>query len=215
MNRPLIISDCDEVLMHMVVPFRNWLDEAHDIIFALEGHDFANALKHRSNGEPVAQEKIWGFLNGFFDTEMHRQGPISGAVEAMNRLSEIADIAILTNLQHHRNEDRAKQLKAIGIEAPVFTNQGPKGGALSRIIAEYQPSVAVFIDDMGGHHESVGEVHSEVWRLHMIGEPLTAPHVDPAPHAHARIDDWENAHKWIEEILTAGQPAPKISLETI
>ena len=26
-GRPLIISDCDEVLLHMVAPFRDWLGE--------------------------------------------------------------------------------------------------------------------------------------------------------------------------------------------
>jgi hypothetical protein len=215
MSKPLIISDCDEVLLYMVVPFRDWLDEAHDIEFSLEDHDFANALKHRRDGSVVAKEKIWGFLGSFFDNEMHRQKPITGAVEAMTKLSDIADIAILTNLQDHHNEDRAKQLKAIGIDAPIYTNQGPKGNALARIMAEYQPSVAVFIDDMAVHHESVGEVHPEVWRLHMVGEPLTALHHKPAPHGHARIDDWAAAHRWIEDKLTAGAPAPKITLETV
>ena len=28
MAKPLIISDCDEVLLHMIVPFRDWLDES-------------------------------------------------------------------------------------------------------------------------------------------------------------------------------------------
>ncbi|MFM2410423.1 MAG: hypothetical protein RL481_1251, partial [Pseudomonadota bacterium] len=35
MNRPLLVSDCDEVLLHMVVPFRDWLDEVHHIHFDL------------------------------------------------------------------------------------------------------------------------------------------------------------------------------------
>ena len=29
MSRPLLISDCDEVLLHMVAHFADWLDEAH------------------------------------------------------------------------------------------------------------------------------------------------------------------------------------------
>ena len=35
-GRPLIITDCDEVLLHMVVPFAEWLDEAHGIHFDLD-----------------------------------------------------------------------------------------------------------------------------------------------------------------------------------
>ena len=40
MNRPLLISDCDEVLLHMVVPFRDWLDEVHNIHFELTHGDW-------------------------------------------------------------------------------------------------------------------------------------------------------------------------------
>ncbi|MEA3040839.1 MAG: hypothetical protein QOC65_328, partial [Sphingomonadales bacterium] len=29
MSRPLLITDCDEVLLHMLVHFGEWLDEAH------------------------------------------------------------------------------------------------------------------------------------------------------------------------------------------
>ena len=35
MSRPLLITDCDEVLLHMVSHFADWLDEAHDIDFGL------------------------------------------------------------------------------------------------------------------------------------------------------------------------------------
>jgi hypothetical protein len=215
LNRPLIISDCDEVLLHMVVPFRDWLNEAHDIEFALDKHDWSKALTYRSTRALVESADIWGLLGAFFDTEMHRQLPIKDAIESMTKLSQIADIAILTNLQDHRNAARGVQLKAAGIDAPVYTNQGPKGDALARIIAEYQPTVAVFIDDMAGHHESVGGVHPDVWRLHMVGEPVMAPHFAPAPHAHARIDNWADAHDWIADKLTKGAPAPAIEMETV
>ncbi len=212
-GRPLIISDCDEVLLHMVAPFRDWLTDAHDIDFALENHDWSKALTYRSNGNFVPHTEIWEMLGSFFDTEMHRQLPFKGAIEAMTALSNIADIAILTNLQDHRNAARSTQLKAAGIDAPIYTNQGPKGDALARIVAEYQPSIAIFIDDMAGHHESVGNINPDVWRLHMIGEPLMAGHIKPAPHAHARIDDWADAHIWIEDILQNGVPAPIIEFE--
>ena len=41
MTRPLLITDCDEVLLHMVVPFRAWLDEEHDVHFSFENEGFA------------------------------------------------------------------------------------------------------------------------------------------------------------------------------
>ena len=39
MARPLIISDCDEVLLHMIVPFGQWLDETQPVSFKLIGND--------------------------------------------------------------------------------------------------------------------------------------------------------------------------------
>lgn len=204
MSRPLVISDCDEVLLHMVVPFRDWLGEMHGIDFSMEGNDFSNALRHRSNGELVAGPDIWRLLNLFFDSEMHRQYPIIGAVEGIQRLGQDADVVILTNLNDHRQITRANQLREVGIEARIFTNQGPKGPALQAIIAEFAPSHTLFIDDLPQHLGSVAEVAPQVTRLHLCGEPLLAPHIACAHklgHAHARIDEWEHALPWLLDRL--------------
>ncbi|HVR90286.1 MAG TPA: HAD family hydrolase [Novosphingobium sp.] len=200
MSRPLVISDCDEVILHMVAPFRDWLAEAHDIEFSMAGNDFSKALTHQSTGGLVEGPEIWKLLNLFFDTEMHRQQPIAGAVAAINQLGEQADVVILTNLGDHRQVTRTQQLREVGIEARVFTNQGPKGPALQAILDEYQPSRAVFIDDLPQHLGSVAEVAPHVIRLHLCGEPLLAPHIACAHalgHAHARIDDWDSALPWL------------------
>ena len=205
-SRPLVITDCDEVLLHMVAPFRDWLGEVHGIDFSMEGADFASALKHRQTGDLVAGPEIWKLLNGFFDTEMHRQQPIAGAVEGIASLSRHADVVILTNLNDHRQQTRTEQLRKVGIDARVFTNQGPKGPALQAILDEYQPSSAIFIDDLPQHHGSVAEIAPHVTRLHLCGEPLLAPHIacaHQAGHAHARIDAWSEALPWLLERLHA------------
>ena len=53
MNRPLLITDCDEVLLHMVSHFRDWLADAHGIDFAIEHEDWGEALIRRGTGERV------------------------------------------------------------------------------------------------------------------------------------------------------------------
>ena len=204
MSRPLIISDCDEVLLHMVAPFRDWLAETQDIAFTIASSDFSQALKHQNTGELVEPEKIWPLLNAFFDTEMHRQTPFDGAVSAINHLNETADVVILTNLMDHRAEPRTRQLAEHGIAARVFTNQGPKGPALKAILDEYRPARALFIDDFANHLGSVAETTPHVIRLHLCGEPLLAPHIACARelgHAHARIDSWDQALPWIAQRL--------------
>ena len=105
MNRPLIITDCDEVLLHMVVPFRAWLDETHDVHFDMRGQEFTDALRHKSSGVLVERELIWTLLVEFFDTAMDRQLPITGALEALASLSEVADIEVLTNIGEARTQN--------------------------------------------------------------------------------------------------------------
>ena len=203
-KRPLVISDCDEVLLHMVAPFRDWLGETQGVHFSLDTHDFSQAMRNAATAELLEQKEVWRLLGAFFDTEMPRQLPIAGSVKAMQTLAQDADVVVLTNLTDAHNQARTLQLADHGIHVRVFTNQGPKGPALRAILDEYQPSRAVFIDDLAFHHGSAAEITPEVSRLHLCGEPILAPHIPcalKAGHAHARIDTWEHALPWLQQRL--------------
>ena len=200
MSRPLIISDCDEVLLYMVSPFKDWLAETQGVEFNMTGNDFAQALRWQDSGEVLAPDEIWHKLGLFFDTEMYRQNPIPGAIEGINTLAEEADVVILTNLVDKRQAMRTEQLAGHGLNAKVFTNQGPKGPALQAILDEYRPSKAIFIDDLAQHHRSARETIDTITTLHLCGEPMLAPHIDCAHtsgHADARIDNWAEALPWL------------------
>ena len=204
MSRPLVITDCDEVLLHMVRHFREWLDTDHGVDFALEGDPFIQSMRRRDSDVAMTEAEVWDLLGKFFDTQMHTQVPIAGAVEAIAGLQRDADVVVLTNLTDPRNAARTRQLRDLGIDTKVYTNQGPKGAALARIVEEYAPSRAVFIDDIAKHHESAAEIVPLVRRLHFCGEPAIAPHIPcalSAGHAHARLDDWERALPWVLETL--------------
>ena len=178
----------------MVSHFRDWLDEVHGCEFAIE-RAFAEPL--RRNGVALPRDEIWPLLDGFFESEMHRQTLVPGAREAVEQLGGQADIVVLTNLGHHFNEARATQLLGHGIAHRVVTNQGGKGDPVARLVAEFAPSVAVFVDDLAQHHASVAAAAPKVFRLHMIAEPALAKVTPPAPAAHARIDRWDDALPWI------------------
>jgi hypothetical protein len=208
MNRPLVITDCDEVLMHMVVPFAQWVDQEHGVIFRIEDASFAGALKRKECGTPLEAAEVWPLLDGFFTTEMTRQTPIPGALAAMAEIARHADIVVLTNVGPDHQQRRIDQLALHDFHAPVIGSRGGKGEPVRRLIEEYRPSVAVFIDDLGGHHTSVAEVAPDVWRLHLVGEPAIADKIASSKHAHARIDDWTEAQDWILARLTENIPAP-------
>ena len=209
MSRPLVVTDCDEVLLHMIRHFRDWMAEQHGVDFDLSGNPFAEDFLLPGRSEPLTYEEKWQFLDAFFDEEMARQTPIVGAVAAVAELQREADVVVLTNLQDRYNAARAAQLRENGFAARVVTNQGPKGAALKRIVEEFAPSRAVFIDDLAHHHASAAEVLPDISRLHFCGEPAIAPHVAcafAAGHAHARIDTWDEALPWLLETLHGSRP---------
>lgn len=207
--KPLLICDCDEVLLHMVRHFSTWLDEAHDVDFDVANHDWANAMKRRDGAE-LTPEAMWGYLDGFFPGEMARQTLVPHAREALAALAESADIVILTNLKDHCREPRIAQLDTHGIAHRVECNQGGKGRPVAQLVEEYGAGVAVFVDDLAQHHESVARAAPHVFRLHMVSEPAMASFVPAAAHAHARIDDWREAQRWISARFSAGQPATEL-----
>ncbi|WP_230279257.1 HAD family hydrolase [Croceicoccus sp. Ery15] len=202
--QPLVITDCDEVLLRMVYHFRAWLRDHHEITMTVSSN-FSGALRH-SDGRVLEQAEVWRLLGGFFDSEMHRQDEVPGAIDAIRTLNSHAEVVVLTNLNDERREDRIHQLATFGIDLPVYTNQGPKGPALARIVeergydAQGRLRPVFFIDDLAVHHGSVAETVPHVTRLHFVGEPEVAPHTDcafTAGHAHARIDNWQQALPWL------------------
>ena len=204
MTRPLLVTDCDEVLLHMVAHFADWLDEEHHVHFNLESGQFADALTDRRSGETLAAERVWPLLDQFFRGQMHRQTLVPGAIEALERIGEVADIVILTNLGDEAHGWRVEQLAGHGIAHEIVCNQGGKGRPVRELVERHGASSAVFVDDLPVHHASVAKHAPEVWRLHMIAEPRLAAAVAQAPDAHARIDEWPAACDWILQKFEEG-----------
>jgi hypothetical protein len=199
-GKPLLITDCDEVILHFASHFADWVDEAADLHFALDAPGFAGALRSR-DGQVVPHERVWPLLDMFFESEMHRQNVVPGAAEALVEIERHADIVILTNIGDQYQANRVAQLEAFDIRHRVLCNRGGKGRPVLELIEAMEPSAAVFVDDLSVHHESVARHAPDVWRLHMIAEPRVAAHTPPSPHAHARIDDWGEALPWILDRL--------------
>ncbi len=208
-RRALLITDCDEVLLHMVKHFRTWLGEAHDIDFRIGEGSFERAMTRRDGRPAPNQNEMWELLGGFFPGEMDRQTLVPHAADALAAIARDADIVILTNLQDECRQPRIEQLARFGIDHRVECNQGGKGTPVAALVKEYGDPVTVFVDDLPVHHESVARHAPGVHRLHMVSEPELAATMPPAPFAHARIDDWREARAWITGRFAAGEPAQR------
>ncbi|WP_416906812.1 MAG: HAD family hydrolase [Polymorphobacter sp.] len=202
MARPLIISDCDGVLLEFARPFTHYLDSVHGLTLKLTSFALAGNIHDRA-GQPVPAADFPGLLDGFFATHMALQPPVAGAVDALAQLARSADIVILTNIADHHAEVRTRELAARGMPYRVIGNHGPKGGPIKALLEEFQPSSAVFIDDLPPHHSSAAALTPHVHRLHMVAEHELRHLIPEARDAHARIDDWADALPHIQTLIGA------------
>ena len=199
-RRPLLICDCDEVLLHFVTPFSDYLQSVHDLTLNLTSFALTSNVR-RAAGSVIDPPEFPALIGGFFDTHMPTQTPTPGAVVALATLADHADIVILTNLQDHHAAERTHELARLGMPYRVIGNQGPKGKPVAALVAEYGADRVVFVDDLPPHHSSVKAEAPGVHRLHMVADPMLWPVMPAASDADARIDRWDDALPHIRSIL--------------
>jgi hypothetical protein len=192
--RPLLILDCDEVILEFAGPFARWLREDRDIELRFDSFALFGNMRHRADGRLVAHEEFPGLLDGFFEHGQHLQGPAAGAVEALTDLQRDMDLVVLTNIPAAWRDIRLGVLRDLGLDVPVHANDGPKGRMVKELAGERR---ALFVDDLPPHLESAAKHAPGVGRLHMVADATLRDLIPAAPHAHARIDRWDEAAPWI------------------
>ncbi len=194
--RPLLILDCDEVILRFAAPFRQWLDEVHGLALRLDSFALVGNIRHKADGRPLDPAAFPALLDGFFATGQPLQAPAEGAVEAITALARDMDVAVLTNIPEAYRAIRAEVLRGHGLDLPVHANDGGKGRVV-KALAGGRP--AVFVDDLPPHHSSVASHAGHVGRLHMVADPELRRLIPAAPDAHARHDAWPEAEIWIRD----------------
>ena len=191
--KPLLICDCDEVLMHFAEPFAEHVDEAHAMTLEFGSFALSGNIREKDSGNPVADDRIPELLGSFFTTGLHRQRPTPGAAQALEQLASVYDVIVLTNIEECHAARRVEQLVAAGMDYEVYCNRGPKGPALARLLEEHGADQAVFVDDLPPHHASVKREAPHVYCLHMVADMRLRGLIPAARQADARIDDWAEA----------------------
>jgi hypothetical protein len=198
-NRPLIISDADEVLLRFIASFERYL-ERRSCYLDLKSFRIHGNIKRMPSGEAVPDEQVTELIASFFASETRTMDVVAGAADALAKLSRHAQIVILTNLPDTARDARIENLAGHGISYPLIVGTGPKGHFVKQIIEGHKKPI-VFIDDLPHQIASVAAETPHVHRLHFIAEPRLARLLPKGPDAHARIDAWPEAEAWIASVI--------------
>lgn len=198
-NRPLVICDVDEVIVHFTRDFEDyiglhglWLDTSS---FALNGN-----IRHRESNTPAPEAQVAELIGSFFDERTRHMQEIDGAVSSLLKIGEKADVVLLTNLPHTAGDHRRENLKSHGLPYPVVTNSGPKGPAI-RNLCDRGGKPVVFIDDNPSYLASAHEFAPEVQLIHFLHDDRFAQHIEPLSYVSLRTARWDEARPYILQLI--------------
>ena len=198
-ERPLVICDVDEVVVHFTRDFEDflggrglWLDTSIML--------FSGNVRDQKTLALLSPEEIEKVVVQFFAERTLDMKTIDGAVESLHSIEKSADVIMLTNLPHDAGDDRRANLAGHGLNFPVVTNSGPKGPAIQKIAAQISAPV-VFIDDSPGFIASAFHHAPDVHLIHFLHDERYARLVAPLDFVSLRTATWEEMHPHVLKLI--------------
>tara|TARA_R110000824_G_scaffold399843_1_gene605974 strand:- start:63611 stop:64318 length:708 start_codon:yes stop_codon:yes gene_type:complete len=194
-GRPLIVTDCDEVLMQFLVGLETYL-ETQGLWLDLQSYALTGNIKRRDTNEPLPGTAMPELMQGFFETSTGTLLPVAGASEALRDLSLRAQIVVLTNVPISEKDARSRNLAEKDMPYPVIANRGLKGAAV-KLMADKVSAPTFFLDDIPHNIASVAKAHETCTLLHFIADKRLAKLMGQAPDSHFHTSEWAEAHAFI------------------
>lgn len=197
--RPLLVVDADEVMVVFAAHLARFA-EGEGLMMHLARYSLEGAFREVSGGRVLAFEEAIALINRFVTSETRHQVALEGAAAALERLSALAQIVVLTNVPRHGVADRLANLAGLGMGYPLVENGGGKGPALGWMAARAgRPTV--FIDDSPRQIESAKATAPEVVTVHFTGAPMVAGIIPETEAADHRVASWAEAEPLIARLL--------------
>ncbi|MEB2846081.1 hypothetical protein GAO09_19860 [Rhizobiales bacterium RZME27] len=194
-DRPLVVCDVDDVVLHFAAPFQEFLlAQGHEFLprsFNLMGNIVASDTRLE-----VDIAGVYRLIGAFFEAQESWQLPIEEVVQTLEALSADADVVFLTAMPPLYSQQRRRLLDRLGLAFPLIASEEPKGPMMRRLNAE-RIFPTTFIDDMAHNLHSVRTHMPDSLLIHMM--PDSALHLmAPKPQDDiVRARDWRHAEELI------------------
>ena len=198
-DRPLVITDADEVIAQFMLALERHFEENGHWIDLTSFQIVGNVKPHGSQ-EPASEETVRSMMTSFFDEKTPHIPPVNGASEALARLSERAQIVILSNLPLNQRKVREDWAFRHGMPYPVIANEGGKGPAVKKL-ADLVNHPVIFLDDLPPNLNSVEKHAPQVHRIHFIADNRLAALMPVRIEGILFTSLWSEAVSHIETLL--------------
>jgi len=198
--RPLLIVDCDEVLLRFADGFDRFL-RARGLYLDFASYRLHGNVRWLADDVAPIDAEVTALIEEF-RADLDSLEGAQDAAGAMKDITALLDIVVLSNITPSQAPARRRNLDALGFAFPLLANSGSKGAAVRRL-AQRAGRPVIFMDDIAGHHASVAELAPEVFRIHFVADTRLKTLMPDSPHAHLRAQTWRDAEAFILERLKA------------
>lgn len=190
-NRPLIVSDIDDVVLEFINPFKAFLGSCGHVLLPRSFRLTGNIITH-ADEQPVAEPEVKILLDAFYGSQDRWQTPAARAVETLAALSEEADIVFLTAMPPQHATVRRALLDRLGLPYPLLASEEPKGPIVQKLHGGRNVPL-VFVDDMLRNLRSVKDHAPSCLPINLMADSdfkALAPKLDADIRA---VADWPEA----------------------
>ena len=190
-DRPLLVLDVDDVLLHFVRPFPRYL-EGLGYRLTFDSFRLTGNIHHMQTGAAAEQALVTELLDAFFVAQSDWQTLTDGAAETLSGFTRDVEIVLLTAMPHRHRDARRLHLDRLGLTYPLVTTEMAKGPAIRSLRGAKDRPVA-FVDDQPRNLVSAKESVPDTHLFHLMAENALRDLLPPPPEGIVVVQDWHEA----------------------
>ena len=190
-ERPLLVLDVDDVLLHFVRPFPRYL-ESRGYRLRLDSFRLHGNVFEIETGTEAGREQVSELIDTFFRLQTDWQELVEGAAESVAAIARDAEVVLLTAMPHRHRDTRRIHLDQLGLRYPLLTTEMEKGPAIRRLRGDSGRPVA-FVDDMPRNLASAREAVADAHLFHLMADTTLRAMLPMPPEGTAVVEDWPDA----------------------
>ena len=194
-NLPLLISDADEVIFEFMKSFEKYL-LSNNMYFSYKSFKLNGNIHKKKTNNPVDSASIPIIISDFFQEYAIKMPLIKGAKSALEKLSKIMNVVILSNIPQKYAADRIQCFKDNNMNYAFISNEGTKNIKCLELQKLTNKKV-FFIDDLPNQIYSVRENCTNITTIHFLQNKKLLKIIPDVNDCDFKTDNWESVIKFI------------------
>ncbi len=197
-NKPLLISDADEVILNFVQAFETYLNSI-GLYYDLSSYALFGNIKKIKENIAIENDQITKHITDFYNLHTEEISFVNESIKYLGKIKNDLDcqIIVVSNLPHHNREKREISFRKNGLDFPIISNSGLKGLTIKEI-AKNQKNKIFFIDDISANLLSAYNEVDGIKLIHYISDKRLEKLASTPEEVDFKAKDWKEIYNYLE-----------------